>query len=276
MDFIKELGGSRRYTFHSHTQFCDGRAQMEAFAREAVARGFTHYGFSPHSPVPIESPCNMALAKVPEYLAEVERIRGAYGDRCRFYAGMEVDYLGDDCGPSDSFFHEAGLDYIIGSVHFIRTRDGEWVDIDGHFDSFRRKMERYFQNDIRYVAETYFAESVKMLEKGGFDILGHFDKVGHNASSFRPGIEEESWYRALVDDYVGRIIASGVTVELNTKAWQEHGRLFPSPWLLPRLVEAGVPLIVNSDAHVPALVDASRDRAFALLDSLRSCSAALP
>lgn len=268
MDFIKELGGSRRYTFHSHTQFCDGRAQMEAFAREAVARGFTHYGFTPHSPVPIESPCNMALVKVPEYLAEVDRIRAEYGDRCRFYAGMEVDYLGDICGPSDSSFHQPGLDYVIGSVHFIRSRKGDWVDVDGNFESFRRKMERFFDNDIRYVVETFYAESVKMLEKGGLDILGHFDKIGHNASHFAPGIEEEGWYRALIDDYIGRIIASGVTVELNTKAWQDHGRLFPAPVHVPRLVKEGVPVIVNSDAHVPALIDASRDRAFELIDSI--------
>lgn len=119
MDLITELSGSRRYTLHSHTEFCDGRAQMEAFAREALAEGFTHYGFTPHSPVPIESPCNMAASKVPVYLAEVERIKGVYGDRCRFYAGMEVDYLGPEWGPANEYFRSLPLDYTIGSVHFI-------------------------------------------------------------------------------------------------------------------------------------------------------------
>ena len=38
MDFIRELNDSTLYTFHSHTEFCDGRAQMEAFARRAAAR----------------------------------------------------------------------------------------------------------------------------------------------------------------------------------------------------------------------------------------------
>lgn len=270
MDFIRELAGSRRYTFHSHTQFCDGRAQMEAFAREAVARGFTHYGFTPHSPVPIESPCNMAASKVAEYLAEVRRIQQTYGENCRFYGGMEVDYLGKEWGPSHEYFRGLGLDYMIGSVHFIPSQGGELVDIDGRFESFRRKMHTYFRDDIRYVVETFYAESMLMLEAGGFDILGHFDKIGHNASHYCPGIEDEGWYRALVDDYVGRIMSSGVTVELNTKAWAEHDRLFPNPRLLPRLVEAGVPLIVNSDAHVPALIDASRERAFALLDNIKS------
>jgi len=88
MDFLSLIGNSRLYTFHSHTEFCDGRAQMEAFAREAVRQGFTHYGFTPHSPLPIPSPCNMTRDNVPRFLAEVGRIRAEYGDRCRFYAGM--------------------------------------------------------------------------------------------------------------------------------------------------------------------------------------------
>ncbi len=75
MDFIKELNGNRLYTFHSHTEFCDGRAQMEAFAREALRQGFTHYGFTPHSPITIESPCNMTRENVDRYLAEVDRIK---------------------------------------------------------------------------------------------------------------------------------------------------------------------------------------------------------
>ena len=94
MNIREILSDNRKYTFHSHTQYCDGRATMDDFAREAVAQGFTHYGFSPHSPIPIASPCNMGFDDVAPYLAEVERIRSVYGDRVSFYAGMEIDYLG--------------------------------------------------------------------------------------------------------------------------------------------------------------------------------------
>jgi len=270
IDFINIIGESRRYTFHSHTEFCDGRAQMEAFAREAVSRGFSHYGFSPHSPVPIVSPCNMHRDKVPVYLAEVDRIRKEYGDSVMFFAGMEVDYLGEEWGPSDKYFQDLPLDYTIGSVHFIPSQKGILVDIDGRFESFVRKMKDFFNGDIRYVVETFYSQSIKMVEAGGFDIIGHLDKVGHNASHYCPGIEDESWYRSLADELVDRVIASGVAVELNTKAKAEHGRFFPSYRLLKRLVKAGVPILVNSDAHVPALIDASRDEAFKLLSSIYS------
>lgn len=275
MDFIKELDGSRKYNFHSHTEFCDGRATMEAFAREVVARGFTHYGFSPHSPVPIESPCNMRDVDLPRYFAEIERIRREYGDRCRFYASMEVDYLGEEFGPSAVSIQALPLDYVIGSVHFVPNREGVLVDCDGRFESFQRKMERYFENDIRYVCEAFFRQNERMIEAGGFDIIGHFDKIGLNASYFSPGIEGEPWYQALVNHLIDSIAAYNrqhperpVTVEINTKHYREHnGRLFPHPRHWQRLRELGIPMIVNSDAHVPVLIDASRPEAFDLLDN---------
>lgn len=243
---------------------------MEAFAREAVKQGFTHYGFTPHSPIPIVSPCNMHRDNVGRYLGEVDRIRRDHADEgVTFLAGMEIDYLGDDeWGPASEYFQTIPLDYSIGSVHFIPSQEGIPVDIDGRFESFRRKMEEFFHGDIRYVVEKFYEQSIRMVEAGGFDIIGHLDKVGHNADHFSPGIEEEGWYCSLADELVERVIGSGVTVELNTKARREHGRFFPSERLLKRLVQARVPIIVNSDAHVPALIDASRDEAFVLLDSL--------
>lgn len=284
MDFIKELGGSTRYCFHSHTEFCDGRAQMEAFAREAVARGFTHYGFSPHSPLRFHSPCNMLETNVPRYLAEVERIRREHGAACRFYAGMEIDYIDDTWGPSASYFRQLPLDYRIGSVHFIPTKDGRFVDIDGSPERFCRNMEEVFDKDIRYVVETFYRQSRRMVLAGCFDFIGHFDKIGMNASVWQPGIEEEPWYRGLVDELVDLIIDRHMAVEVNTKIYDKTaaadavghpadapdgtGRFFPAPRHLSRLKAAGIPILVNSDVHVPVLIDSGRSAALSLLASL--------
>ena len=269
MDILKILSGSRLYNLHSHTEFCDGRAQMRVFAAEAVNRGFSHYGFSPHSPVPIESSCNMAASKVGDYLDEVHRLQELYADTgTRFYASMEIDYLGKEWGPSDSYFRNLALDYRIGSVHFIPAQSGILIDIDGSAERFCNSMERYFRKDIRYVVERYFAQSISMVEAGGFDIIGHFDKVGQNASRYSPGIEEEAWYEALCDDLISHISDAGVIVELNTKAYRDNKRFFPNERNLQKVLAKGIPVVVNSDAHVPALIDASRTDAFELLDTL--------
>ncbi len=269
MDFKSIISQTRQYNFHSHTQFCDGRAPMEEMARAAVACGMRHYGFSPHSPIPIASPCNMSESDVPMFLVEVERIKSMPGlSACRFYTAMEVDYLGTEWGPSHSYFQALPLDYIIGSVHFIPSQSGEYVDIDGHFDNFARRMDAHFRRDIEYVVDTFYRQSVAMVEAGGFDILGHFDKIGQNASYYAPGIEDSSFYRACAEALIDSIIAHRCVVELNTKARRDHGRFFPGERYLPVLADAGITVIVNSDAHHPDRIDASRDEAFKVLDNI--------
>ncbi|MEZ3599474.1 MAG: histidinol-phosphatase [Paramuribaculum sp.] len=267
-DFKSIALGDSRYNFHSHTQFCDGRATMAEFAEAVSKAGFRHWGFSPHSPVPIDSPCNMAEYDVPIYLAEVCRLNSLYeSSDIEFYASMEIDYLGEHWGPANDYFQQLPLDYRIGSVHFVPAPDtGEPVDIDGRYESFLRKMHDYFHDDIHYVVNTFFDQSLAMVRAGGFDLIGHFDKIGHNASHFCPGIEDEPFYRRRLLELTDAIIASGVTVEINTKALAEHGRLFPSPSVWPILLKAGVPVVVNSDAHYPHLVNASRPEALAMLE----------
>lgn len=270
MDFESIISQTRQYNFHSHTQFCDGHASMELMARAAVGAGMRHYGFSPHSPIPVSSPCNMLRADVDVYLAEVQRIKAMPElQSCRFYAAMEVDYLGDDWGPANEYFKSLPLDYIIGSVHFIPSQSGEYVDIDGHFDSFAKRMKAYFRDDIDYVVDTFFRQSRAMVEAGGFDILGHFDKVGQNASYYAPGIEEGSHYRQCVESLIDMIIDRRCVIELNTKAREQHGRFFPGERYLPVLADAGITILINSDAHQPDRIDASRGEAFNLLDRIR-------
>ena len=269
IDFKKIISTTHRYNFHSHTQFCDGRDTLEAIATAAADAGILHLGFTPHSPIPVESPCNMSAESVAEYRAELQRVGQKLAGRCELYCGMEIDYLGKDWGPATPYFTDMGLDYSIGSVHFIPAQDGEYVDIDGRFEHFRQRMDAHFHRDIRYVVETYFAQSQQMLSDGGFDILGHFDKIGHNSSLYHPGIEDEGWYQDLIDLYIKQIITSGVVVEINTKAYGEHGRFFPHTRYWARLVEAGVPLMVNSDVHYADRVEASRQQAFDILNSIR-------
>lgn len=261
---LKEIITNDRYALHSHTQFCDGRAPMEDFAARAAAMGFCAYGFTPHSPVPIESSCNMSMADVPEYLHEASRLQQLYPS-VRFLAGMEVDFLGPQWGPHSEYFKSLPLDFTIGSVHFIPTQDGDYVDIDGRYEKFERKMAENFYGDIRYVVETFFRQSQMMVELGGFDIIGHFDKIKHNAGLYHPGLEDEPWYASLVDSLIDSIIDKRLIVEINTKAWQEHRQLFPAQRHWKRLLKAGIDIVVNSDAHYPDKINASRQAVLASL-----------
>ena len=64
------------------------------------------------------------------------------------------------------------------------------------------------------------------------------------------------------------ISESGLIVEVNTKSYVRHGRLFPSMRHLPRLLASGATILVNSDAHDTRLINASREYVFGLLDGI--------
>lgn len=265
-DIIDITKSTDRYNFHSHTQFCDGRVTMEEMTVAAIGAGMTHWGFSPHSPIPFDSPCNMSESDVAAYLDEVTRLKGEYGDRINLYASMEIDYLGDQWGAANPYFRSLPLDYRIGSVHFISSAEG-YVDVDGSFESFKGKMARYFDNDIRHVVELFYRQSMAMVEAGGFDIIGHLDKIGHNASLFQPGIEDERWYARLVNDLIDLVIQKGLIAEINTKAYESADRFFPARRHWKRLTDAGVALVINSDAHYPDRINLGRDAAISFLIS---------
>ena len=268
MNLRQILSSTRAYNFHAHTQWCDGHDTLETIVREAARLGYEHFGFTPHSPVPIESPCNMDESDLAAYRAEIDRMRHELQGYINIYMGVEIDFLGPHFGPASPMFAPGNFDYSIGSVHFIPDQDGIFVDIDGRFEKFRDRMQRHFRNDIRYVAETFYAQSHAMLDAGGFDILGHFDKISQNASFFRPGIEQERWYDSLLNDFIDHVIESGVIVEINTKARLPHGRFFPHERHWKRLLDAGVEIAVNSDAHYASLINSARSEAFQILDSL--------
>lgn len=253
---------------HCHTPFCDGRSTMLESALSAVEAGITTLGFTPHSPVPIPSPCNMRMDDVATYLAEIDRLRSHFGPRLRILAGMEIDYLGEDWGPSHPYFSTLPLDFAIGSVHFIPALDGTLIDVDGRFASFREKMALHFNNDIGYVTRTYFERMREMISRGGFSIVGHIDKIARNASLFSPGIEDSPEFIAAVNSLIDLAVSRGMAIEVNTKIADETGRTFPRRPYLARLAALGARVFVNSDTHLASLIDSGRPSTLAALATL--------
>ena len=270
IDIIQIIRQTDLYNLHTHTQFCDGHAPMQEFVAEAIDLGFTHLGFTPHSPISLDSPVNMGRDQVQGYLDEVERLRQTYGDKINIYASMEIDYVGAGDGPATDYFRQLPLDYRIGSVHFIPAINdpGLMVDIDGKFAAFKVRMGEHFDNNIEYVVRTFFAQMMAMVDEGGFDIVGHMDKIGFNASQFRDGIDEEPWYDKLVIELFENIMDHHLIIEVNTKAWLQRNRFYPNLKYFGMLKRYNAPIVVNSDAHYPTLLNNGRLEALKLLSVL--------
>ena len=139
-------------TYHSHCDFCDGKAPAEDFVKAAIEEGFHSYGISSHSPLPFETHWSLSKRNVEAYLMEIKRLREKYAGQIELYGGMEIDYLNDDWGPAVEYFQRLPLDYRIGSVHLVtEEQTGEMMDMDGKFEDFRENLRLFFHDDLKYL-----------------------------------------------------------------------------------------------------------------------------
>ena len=254
--------------YHSHSVYCDGRAQMEDFVRFAISEGFTSYGFSSHAPLPFPTFWTMEWDCMDDYLAEFRRLKEKYAGQIELYAGLELDFLNEESNPSIARFQELPLDYRIGSVHMLYTDKGTVVDIDASSDKFCQIVDEHFNGDLDHVVRLYYDRLMRMLELGAFDIVGHADKMHYNASCYRPGLLDEPWYDNLVHSYFEAIIQKGYIIEINTKSYHDLGTFYPNERYFPWLCEQGAQIQVNSDSHYPERINNGRSEALAALKAV--------
>lgn len=253
--------------YHSHCSFCDGRAPLEEFVKEAISQGFYSYGVSSHAPLPFPTQWTMEWEQMEAYLDEFKNLRSKYADEIELYVGLEIDYLNEESNPSVARFTELPLDYRIGSVHLLYDAAGEVVDIDCSPAVFKERVDRHFNGDVLRVIRMYFDRLFRMVELGGFDILGHADKMHYNASCYHPGLLDEPWYEALMKDYFSLVASRGYLVEINTKAYDSLGTFYPNSRYWELMKEYQIKILVNSDAHYPERINAGRMEALRLLQA---------
>lgn len=251
--------------YHSHCLYCDGRASMDDFIRFAISEGFTSYGISSHAPLPFATAWTMERDCMDDYLAEFHRLKERYADKIELVIGLEIDYLNEESQPAAPFFQELPLDYRIGSVHMLYDPVGTIVDIDTPADVYRDLVNTHFEGDLDSVIRLYYSRLRRMVERGGFDIVGHADKMHYNASCYRPGLLEEPWYDLLVSDYFAEIARRGYILEINTKAYHTLGTFYPNERYFPLFKELGMRVQVNSDAHYPERINSGRPEALLAL-----------
>ncbi len=265
IDIREIIKATKDYNLHAHTQFCDGRDTMADIASAAQKESFKFFAFTPHSPLNIPSPCNMKLEDMETYLSQMSVLKRKYDGEMQLLTSLEIDGMGAEYGPHIDYFQNLPLDFRLGSVHFVPNQDKIYLDCDGSFERFNKYLKEAYQNDLRYVVEKYFEQVLIMIERGGFDLLGHFDKIAGNAAIADPEIENEGWYEALIDDVISHAISNKLTVEINTKAFEAKGRFFPAEKWWSKLIKANIPIAIDSDTHYAAKVTAGREQAFSRL-----------
>ncbi|MDR1224410.1 MAG: histidinol-phosphatase [Tannerella sp.] len=255
--------------FHSHCTFCDGRSHPEDFVSFAIANKFRAYGFSSHSPLPFETCWNMTKDDLPEYIQEVNRLKKKYAGDLEIYLALEIDYLDKTYNASIDYFQSMPLDYRISSLHFLSRKEPllekNMVCIDGDYKDFEEGVNSHYSGSIRRMAEHFLASSMNMVEAGGFDIVGHVDKIYMNGSRY-PGFDIQApWYRKPFLELLDFIAEKELIVEINSKNKAGKGQTYPHINSYRELKKRHIPVMVNSDCHYPDLVNDGRRETLAIL-----------
>ena len=258
--------------FHSHCTFCDGRSHPEGFVKFAISNKFRAYGFSSHSPLPFETFWNMSKGDMPEYIAEINRLKNKYSNEIEIYIGLEVDFLDKTYNASIPYFRSLPLDYCIGSVHFLpwtsSLSEKNMVCIDGAYEDFKCGIDKHFGGNICSITEAFFESSMQMVETGGIDIVGHIDKIYMNGSKHPDFDIHADWYQKPFLKLLDLIAEKGLIVEINTKNKTRKGQTFPHIESYKELKKRNIPIMVNSDCHYPDLVNDGREETLSVLKNV--------
>ncbi len=240
--------------YHCHCYLDDGDGKLQDYVEQALDRGFPALGFSCHAPLPF--PCDWVLSEegFSVYAKEVGALKERYASRLQIYLGLEVDYLRGLSGPAHPAIRARGLDYTIGSVHFLDDpASGAHNEIDGSPEGYARCLASSFGGDIRAMVREYYRLVREMAAQSPPEIIGHLDVIKKNNPGERYFSESEAWYREEVGRTLEAVAASGAILEVNTGglARRKTDSVYPSPWILTESAALGIPTTISSDAHDP-------------------------
>jgi histidinol-phosphatase (PHP family) len=253
---------------HTHTVFCDGKDDVETCCRLAREKGLVSLGFSAHAPITgktgLVTDWNLPGDRLEAYLDAVRAARRRWEGRLPVYLGLEVDFIDGLMGPADQDYRDMGLDYLIGSVHFIIPPRSAPFTVDGSRKELDRGLEEGFGGDGEALARAYWDNVAAMIRAGGFDILGHADLIKKNNRPaagppfFDPAGPGFLRRMGEIAALAGEAAAgSGMAVELNTGGLNRGflDETYPSPAMLRLFRERKVPVLITADAHRAADLD---------------------
>ncbi|MDR2491125.1 MAG: histidinol-phosphatase [Spirochaetaceae bacterium] len=293
----------KKSNLHTHTFFCDGAGSPANYCAAAKAAGLVSLGFSAHAPLKkstgFVTDWHLKVADFDRYAAEVESCRAEEirtGGGLAIYLGLEADYIDGFQSPRD-FAGCPNLDYLIGSVHCVLPPepppaalppvaapystvhsalpqtadtffdgDGKMLCIDGSPEEWRLLIEGFFNGDVYSLVDAYWNTVERMIDSGGFDILGHADLLKkNNRPSVTPAAllfdEQDSRYLHGLRRIAKKLAGTGIVVEVNTGGIS-RGRTtetYPSLTFLRILHEHEAPITFGADAHKPEHICAAFD-----------------
>ena len=248
-----------KQNLHIHSTYADGKDQPEAMVQQAIARGFDSIGFSEHSYMHFSDyPYQMTVAEMEKYKAEIRALKAKYKGVIDIFCGMELELYSDV--PTQ------GLDYLIGSVHYLDF-DGKILGFDRGLQETLDYVRNNFGGDGLRFAEKYFETLATLPQKASVDILGHFDLLTKNNEKGRFIDTGDKAYLDMGFEAIHALKGKIPLFEVNTGAISRGYRTAPYPQMafLQEFHRCGFGVVITSDCHDKKFIDCFYDEAESLI-----------
>ncbi len=227
---------------HNHTTFSDGENSIEDMIRSAISAGLKVIGISDHSFTDFDPSYCMKPNDYEPYVDSIKVLKEKYQDQIKVLAGIEYDYC--------SYIVPNGLDYIIGSVHYLDVGE-KWVPVDLSRQDFEIVLWKYFAGDPFAMCSLYYETLADIIDKTDCDIIGHFDLIAKfNAGNYFFD-EESDTYRKLWQKCALKLLDYNRFFEVNYGTFTKGYR--NEPYLKKEMrdfiLERGGKLVYSSDSH---------------------------
>ncbi len=236
-------------TYHTHTDFSDGKNTPEEMLKEAISLGMREYGFSDHAPMIF--PCCWATKEeaIESYKNTTLDLKKKYKNEIKVYLGIEQDYYSV---PAEDY------EYIIGSVHYIE-KDGVYLPLDESASKTRENVEKYYGGDALAYCEDYYQLVGDLYNKTKCHIIGHFDLIT-KFNEIDPIID--TTHPRYVKAYTGaleKLKNTPVIYEINTGAISRGYRTtpYPSDEIIDIIAGQSKPFVICSDTHSTSTIACS-------------------
>ena len=169
--------------------------------------------------------------------------------------GIEADFIAGREDRMATLLDAHDWDFVVGSVHFVGEHA---VDHDGYevWDHRSQRPDELWRR--------YFLTLGEAARTGLFDILAHPDLVKMwGPRRPVPDGDLRRFYELAMDG----IAESQIAIEVSTAGLRKPvAELYPARAFLEMCIDAGCPVALSSDAHVPGDIGRDYDRALELLD----------
>lgn len=172
--------------------------------------------------------------------------------------GLEVDFLPGREDRVRGLLERYDWDFVIGSVHFVGEHAIDVDEVD--FDVWRHAAT------ADQVWRRYFETLAEAAGSGLFDILAHPDLVKvWGARRPLPDRDLRFFYEPAIE----AMAEAGIAFEVSTAGLRKPaGEIYPSPGFMEMALDAGCPVALSSDAHLPEQVGDRYEPALQLLEQM--------